>query len=288
MNALFFLIALVALHPGNAVDISKPPVQLNHVYLVLDSVTYANIFTDLYLKDSMANCREDTVNTAGGSWFGKYMVGKNSYLEFFNVEGTGLGLTESSFGMGFITNKAGDLAVIKNEWQAITLDTVHFDTTYRVENGTQASWYYSIGLNPTDTMQNYYAWLMENTPEELRSRGFTDEEMRNEIPWGLYSVKRNGKPFTKYFDHISAMKININKKNFAYLEQSLTGMGLKKKGNTFYNESSVISYRLVDGSSSTVESITLDLTKKLPPRRIDVSPHLQIEIKGKKANLRFS
>ena len=65
-------------------------------------------------------------------------------------------------------------------------------------------------------------------------------------------------------------------------------MGLKKKGNTFYNESAVISYRIVDEPSSTVESLTLDLTKKLPPRTIDVGPHLQIEIKGKQAFLRFS
>src|SRR6476659_4370253 len=106
MNALFFLLTLAALRLGNPAETSKTPVQLNHVYLVLDSVTYANIFRDSYLKDSMANCREDSVTTAGGSWFGKYMVGKNSYLEFFNTAGTGLGLTEGSFGFGFITGKA--------------------------------------------------------------------------------------------------------------------------------------------------------------------------------------
>jgi hypothetical protein len=62
---------------------------------------------------------------------------------------------------------------------------------------------------------------MGNTPDELKSVGFTDDEIKQPISWQQYYEKRYHKEFSKPLNKIIKLEIITNKKDYDYFRTSL-------------------------------------------------------------------
>lgn len=267
-------------------QIDRVPVFLNHLYFVLDSNSYAHIFDSAFLQQ-IGNTTERKTTTMGSSWSGKYLNGRDSYFEFFAPKGF-TGATEGNIGFGFMTFKQGDIFKLEANWKADSKDSVKRDTTTLLRDGTKLSWFYSLSLYSVDSLVPATAWVMENTPDLLRARGFTEEEIKKPISWGEFVEKKSKTKFTKAFNRITSVEILTNKKEFDYLNKSFLGFGLKAKSNTFFNDYISIKYSIADIPSTELKEVEIELNNSFKDQTIFLSPKFSLHVKDKSARFVFS
>ncbi len=283
MQKIFtFFYAIIIFNSANA---QQPNVYLNHVFFVLDSNTFAHLFTDNYLQ-TIGDTSEKKTSTSNDSWSGRYFFGKNSYFEFFAANGFH-GDVEGGCGFGFMTNKSGDFTTIKNNWEKVYKDSLQTDTIIVTSRGPAHKWFYAISL-PLDTTMTATTWLMENTPDELKSVGFTDEEIKQSISWQQYYEKRYQKKFFKPFNKIKSVEIVTNKKEYEYLKTSLLGFGLKEVNNSFYNDEVKFKYTIANVAGTKLKSVTIALDETLPKHLVVISNHLKLNVDGKTGVFTFN
>src|SRR5450631_3146450 len=179
LTAVFYLVLSVIVSTNVKAQINRVPVFLNHLYFVLDSNTYAHIFDSAFFQQ-IGNTTETKTTTTAGSWTGKYLRGRDSYLEVFPPKGFA-GATEGNIGFGFMNLKQGDVNKLEANWKANSKDSVKSDTSTLLKDGIKLSWFYSLSLYSVDSLIPASAWVMENTPDMLKARGFTEEEIKKPI-----------------------------------------------------------------------------------------------------------
>lgn len=265
---------------------SHLPVYLNHVFFVVDSNSYAHIF-DSVIFQKFGLVRERKTTTTVDSWYGKYLYGRDSYFEVFYPSGS-IGSSVGNFGFGFMTTTSGDIDHLEAQWKADYKDSVTRDTDTVVDNGAKLPWFYSLSLYTVDSSKSGSAWVMENTKDELKSAGFTDNEMKKPILWHDYIEKRMKMKNTKSFNRIVAVEIITNKREFGYFKKSLLGFGLAEKNQMFYNDNIHITYTLADIPTSELKSVEIELADSFNEQTIALSDRLTMHVKGNSAILFFS
>ncbi|MCZ4121884.1 DUF5829 family protein [Streptomyces sp. H39-S7] len=159
---------------------SRPPSErqllfYNHAYGVLDRETADAIEHSDYLRN-FANFQVRTTTGAGGQiWTGRYLMGRQTYLELFGVgdlpgQDSGFG----SAGMGVSVERAGDLAaVIKRLKEQGTPNPVEFGQTRDFGDGVPVPWFDAVFT--TEQYDTFGAWGMEYRPEYFADpRGKTE------------------------------------------------------------------------------------------------------------------
>jgi hypothetical protein len=265
---------------------SPTPVCLNHICIVLDSVTYHHFFNSPFMTDTLGDYEVDSTTTTSQSYFGNYLFGKEGYLERLSTnayKNASLG----DIGLGFITFRTGDIWRIRDEWQRHSADSIRTDTGFFDNKGTKESWYYSIWLSNKDFVMQISIWLQEHTPEHMKLVGFSEAEMKHEITWGTYIQKQWGKKFTKLFDRITAVHLSLNNDEFEYLRKTLIGFGLIQLGTTFSNQYLNVTCDIIPHPTIRIQTITLALNESVDYRRLTISEHLILELEGKIAVFKF-
>lgn len=264
-----------------------PEVYLNHIFIVLDSNSYNHLFDSSFISDTLGDIKESAHKTTSDSWSGKYLYGKNGYFEFFSTKSY-VGATINDCGLGFMTFKSDDILKIEQYWKKNTSDNIEKDTIYYVFENKSKPWFYSLYISRKDSLQPLSTWLMENTPEILKSSGFKDEEIKKEIKWHEYMARVNKKEFMKSFNRIKSIVLSLNQKEYEYFRKTLIGLGMKQKGNTYYNDQINISYTIDDIAPVRLKTVETELTDSLPDDMIRISKNLMVLIKGKKAIWNFT
>ncbi|WP_405624183.1 DUF5829 family protein [Streptomyces sp. NBC_00076] len=147
----------------------------NHSYGVLDRETADAIEHSDYLRDFASFQVRTTTGTGGQTWTGRYLTGRETYLELFGVgDLAGQDGTLGSAGLGLSTERAGDLATVterlKDEGVA---DPVEFLQTRDFGDGVPVPWFDAI-LTTTE-YDAFGAWAMEYRPEYFADpRGNTE------------------------------------------------------------------------------------------------------------------
>jgi hypothetical protein len=261
------------------------PVYLNHVFFVLDSNTYAHVFDSvIFQKIGFAMVNKTT--TTEGSWYGKYLMGRDSYFEVFYP--TGLkGSSVGNFGFGFMTTTSADIDQLEVHWKAAYKDSVKRDTNTVINKGEKLPWFYSLSLYTMDSSKSGSAWVMENTPDMLKSAGFTDDEMKKPILWHQFIEKKMKIKTTKSLNRIVAVELITNKKELGYFKKSFLGFGLTEKHHAFYNENIHIAYTLADVPTSELKSVEIELTDSYKEQTIALGDRLSMHVKDKSATLFF-
>ncbi|KPI06059.1 hypothetical protein OK074_4283 [Actinobacteria bacterium OK074] len=137
----------------------------NHSYGVLDRETADAIEHSTYLRD-FANFQVRTTTGAGGEvWTGRYLMGRETYLELFGVgDVPGQDGTFGSAGLGLSVENAGQLAAVgerlKEEGVA---DPIEFLQTRDFGDGVPVPWF--DALLPTLQYDSFSSWAMEYRPE---------------------------------------------------------------------------------------------------------------------------
>ena len=87
---LFFVVIFIMVLSCISLDAQKidsiPPVCLNGVTIFLDTVTYRDLFNSSFLSDTLGICEAHTVTTVDAGWSGRYLLGEEGYLEFFQPD----------------------------------------------------------------------------------------------------------------------------------------------------------------------------------------------------------
>lgn len=163
-----------------AVPEDRPPAErqllfYNHAYGVLDRETADAIEHSDYLRE-FANFQVRTTTGSGGSvWTGRYLMGRETYLELFGVgdlpdpDGTlGAG------GMGVSAERGGDLAVVKQRLRdAGVANPLEFQQTRDFGDGVPVPWFDAVFTS--GQYDAFGAWGMEYLPEYFADpRGKTE------------------------------------------------------------------------------------------------------------------
>ncbi|WP_413758776.1 DUF5829 family protein [Streptomyces sp. MMBL 11-3] len=147
----------------------------NHSYGVLDRETADAIEHSAYLRDFANFQVRTTTGTGGQTWTGRYLMGRETYLELFGVgDLPGQDGTLGSAGLGLSTERAGDLATVterlKDEGVA---EPVGFLQTRDFGDGVPVPWFDAVLT--TTTYDAFGAWAMEYRPEYFADpRGNTE------------------------------------------------------------------------------------------------------------------
>jgi hypothetical protein len=259
---------------------------LNHIYLVLDSQTYKHIFDAPFLQE-LGDTSEKKTTTVNESWSGKYFSGLDSYFELFPPSGFP-GAVAGNLGFGFMTFKSGDIDRVERNWKQKSKDPIKRDTSTYDIKGVKHTWYYSDYFDTPDSLLSVAIWVMENTPDELHERGFTEEEQKGPISWHQYVEKYSKKKFTKAFNQITAVELITNDKGLDYLQRSLLGFGFYQSNNSFYTNNITIRYRVQNVPATILKKIDISLNRSLEARTIRMSDHITLLINGDKASMMFN
>ncbi|WP_436985996.1 DUF5829 family protein [Streptomyces sp. enrichment culture] len=147
----------------------------NHAYGVLDRETADAIEHSAYLRN-FANFQVRTTTGSGGqTWTGRYLVGRETYLELFGVgDLPGKDGTLGAGGMGVSAERAGDLATVTARLRAQGgAGPVEFLQTRDFGDGVPVPWFDAVFT--TDQYDLFGAWGMEYRPEYFADpRGNTE------------------------------------------------------------------------------------------------------------------
>ncbi|MCP3803158.1 DUF5829 family protein [Allokutzneria sp. A3M-2-11 16] len=137
----------------------------NHAYGVFDRETADAVEHSAYLR-TFANFQVRTTTGAGGSkWTGRYLMGRETYLEVFGVgDLPGQDGTIGRAGLAVSAERAGDLPTVLNRLrdQGIT-DPVVFRQTRDFGDGVPMPWF--DGVFTSAQYDAFGAWGMEYRPE---------------------------------------------------------------------------------------------------------------------------
>ncbi|MFJ3620372.1 DUF5829 family protein [Streptomyces iakyrus] len=147
----------------------------NHAYGVLDRETADAIEHSSYLRDFAAFQVRTTTGAGGQTWTGRYLMGRETYLELFGVgDLPGKDGTLGATGMGVSTERAGDLPTVTERLrQAGITDPVEFRQTRDFGDGVPVPWFDAVFT--TGEYDLFGAWGMEYRPEYFADpRGNTE------------------------------------------------------------------------------------------------------------------
>ncbi|MFF4498548.1 DUF5829 family protein [Streptomyces sp. NPDC001546] len=137
----------------------------NHAYGVLDRETADAIEHSAYLRD-FANFQVRTTTGSGGeTWTGRYLMGRETYLELFGVgDVPGQDGTLGAGGMGLSAERAGDLATVTARLREQGVpNPVTFRQTRDFGDGVPVPWFDSVFTSAQ--YDAFGAWGMEYLPE---------------------------------------------------------------------------------------------------------------------------
>ncbi|RSS39924.1 hypothetical protein EF912_32725 [Streptomyces sp. WAC07061] len=147
----------------------------NHAYGVLDRETADAIEHSPYLRD-FANFQVRTTTGSGGeTWTGRYLMGRETYLELFGVgDVPGQDGTLGAGGLGLSVERAGDLATVTARLRDQGVpNPIAFRQTRDFGDGVPVPWFDAVFTN--GTYDAFGAWGMEYLPEYFADpRGNTE------------------------------------------------------------------------------------------------------------------
>jgi len=264
-----------------------PKIYLNHLYIVLDSNTYNQLFDPIFISEKFGDIKTSSHKTTTDSWSGKYLYGKNGYFEFFSTKSY-VGATLGDCGLGFMTSKSDDILKVERNWKKSSSDSLGKDTSLYIFENKPQPWFYSLYILRKDSLQPLSTWLMENTPELLKSTGFKDDEIKKEIKWQDFMARKTKVEFTKSFNRIKSIDLSLNTKEYEFFKKSLLGFGLQQKGNVYFNNQIKISYTIDDNVPVRLKTVETELTEVYPESTIRISKNLVVEVNGEKAVWNFT
>lgn len=146
----------------------------NHSYGVLDRETADAIEHSDYLRDFASFEVRTTTGSGGQTWTGRYLRGRETYLELFGVgDLTGADGVLGAGGLGVSTERDGDLATVAERMKSEGATPIEFLQTRDFGDGVPVPWFDAL---LTDTEYDaFQAWAMEYRPEYFADpRGKTE------------------------------------------------------------------------------------------------------------------
>ncbi|HEY0679825.1 MAG TPA: DUF5829 family protein [Chitinophagaceae bacterium] len=247
-------------------------IKFNHLFIVIDEFTYDHLFDSLQILEKFSRNRESKVESGDESWVGKYLFGNNHYLEIFKPGGY-KDAQIGDMGIGFMTNKPGTLDSIYKS-RMILGDTGEIKLRTYKEDSISYPWLTTLRFRDKDSMRNEI-WLMEHSKQELRSAGFSDEEISGEVEFREYVKRRRAKilkvspdslNFDRLMDRVTSITVSVTEKELNFFRRNLKRFGFSESGNRFTKDDFIIQYRLSPVKRFILNQIDFKLRQKVTPQ----------------------
>ncbi|MEU9555325.1 DUF5829 family protein [Streptomyces fumanus] len=137
----------------------------NHAYGVFDRETADAIEGSAYLREFASFQVRTTTGAGGQTWTGRYLMGRETYLELFGVgDLPGQDGTLGSAGLGVSTERAGDLRTVIGRLPRFGVaEPVEFRQTRDFGDGVPVPWFDAVFT--ASSYDAFGAWGMEYLPE---------------------------------------------------------------------------------------------------------------------------
>lgn len=264
---------------------SKVKTDCNTFFICIDSISYRQIFSNTFIKDTLFVCRENSTTTDNDSYSGKYAIGKAATIEFFKPSKTNkFGDNYGDWGIEFKTRKLGQLDTLlsMSEESKIKVDT---SSTIVNMEGLKMLWYKSISIQN----KNSELSILEYQKEYLNYIGFDDSKVNTEMTYEMFNYHlTNGKQYPRQFNKIKTITIDIDQNQLDSLQQFCFLNEMKQVKNTFVNDEFCIKYNLVKSiSKMPVREIEIDLIDFQPQKTLKLTEKITLSYSGKNAKLVF-
>ena len=264
LGVVIFLLSMLT---PRQTKLKRPPVFLNHFYVVIDSATYKDIEQSQFLRREFAVTERRTTVRSDRSYTGLYFYGTNTYFEFFDVAGDPSNQVGfSGFALG--VDQAGELQAISKELSPNF--TVDQKTITRQYNGKQVPWFYAGELKDFPIGSSLGVWFMEYHPRFLdewnprpgeRNQGVSRQQLLQRYAAVLKDI-----PTKPYFEDVVALSVALNdadRKKVAELCK-LLGYSQRADGDAQVMKGPDIELRLVPQTEESrgIQEITMRVKKK--------------------------
>ena len=245
----------------------RPPVFLNHFYVVIDSATYKDIEQSQFLRREFAVTEQRTTVRTDMTYTGLYFYGTNTYFEFFDVASD----TSNQVGFSGIAlgvDHAGELQAAGRELSSnFSMDQ---ETITRQYNGKQVPWFYAGKQKDFPIGSSLGVWFMEYHPRFLdewnpqpgsRKQGVSRKQILQRYAAVLKDI-----PAKPYFEDVVALTVAINDSDRKKLAElcKLLGYSEHVVGDAQVLKGPDIELRLVPQTEESrgIQEITMRVRRK--------------------------
>ena len=179
--------------PAQAEEERRDPLlAFNHAWAMVDRETADAIEHSEFLGQ-FAYRRVSTGNDGTSTWTGRYLLGKETYLEFFGP-GDSPDAVAGDTGLAVSADHDGDLATATANLHALGVDPVEFTQVTDLGDGNPIPWF--DVTYTTATYDTFFSWAMEYRDEFL-----TDPRLDFPPPAYEGDVSRDRYNRDQYLDH---------------------------------------------------------------------------------------
>ena len=294
MKIRISLTLLLVVYFGQSFNEPKDSVKVvvSHIFFCIDSISYQNLFHDEFVAKIFANTREQSSKTLTDSYTGKYLMGRQSYIEVFEPaqkEGTPeLGDKFGDLGLVFRTKKPGDInkidQLIRDDKKNANLKLIEFE-----DSGTVIPFNQNLYLSHAGLQETFRPYIEEFTIEFLKRCGFNENEIRSGITEEQFSEKRRGKKYEKLYDNIEKIELTLTEDEFEYLAETLKYLDFSQNGYRFTNNGLEISCSVQQNRSYKLKAIHFKLLNRISDiKKIEISKNLTFTASGIKASFQLN
>ena len=270
----------------------KDPVTVvvSHIFFCIDSITYQNLFHHEFIAKVFANTRELSSNTVTDSYTGKYLMGRQSYIEVFKPDlkkgKPELGDKFGDVGLVFRTTKPGIDKIdqiIKADKKDASLKVLEYE-----DSGTIIPFNQNLYLSNAGLQETFCPYVEEFTTGFLKLCGFNETEIKSGITEEQFREKRRGKKYEKLYDNIEKVELALTDKEFEYLAETLKYFGFSRTGYRFTNNTIAIICSIQKKRKYKLKAIHFTLRNKADNIIVEVSKNLTFRARGRKASFEFN
>lgn len=262
---------------------SQSKMDANTIFVCIPAEDYTSLFSNSFVKDTLFICKENTTKTSTDEYSGKYFIGEFATLEFMQPsENNKFGDHLNDIGIEFKSRKIGLLDSLKKTNTEFEIEKVY------LESDTEKHlWYDAIQLKKHKT--NLEFSVLEYSAEELKTLGFTDDEIKKSIaPTDFNKIAYGDQKYPRKFKSIQSIKLEVNAEGLNYLKQISKAFHFKMNNNSISSSGFTIYYTLNKNLSATkLKSITVNLNEDLKSNKIELTTHISISISKNTATFDF-
>ena len=166
MTCMILAVVLVVSGAGPALAGERQLLYYNHAWGTLDRATADAVEHSRYLRDFASVEVRTTTGADGKVWTGRYLRGRETYLEIFGPgDVPGKDGEPGSAALGLSTERDGDIEKLGVRLRAAGQKPIEFLQTRDFGDGKPVPWFDSVFL--IETYDRFGAWAMEYRDEYL-------------------------------------------------------------------------------------------------------------------------
>jgi hypothetical protein len=266
-------------------------VVISHIFFCIDSISYGNLFKHEFIAKIFAYTSESSSKTLTDTWTGKYLRGRQSYIEVFaanfRVTLPQLGDKFGDAGLVFRTRKPGDINKINALIKADKRDT-HFKLMEYEADGKIIPFNQNLYLANAALQETFRPYVEEFTIDFLKLCGFSESEIKTGITEQQFREKRRGKKYEKLYDNIEKIELTLTDEEFTYLAEMLKYSGFSQIGHRFTNNRLEIICTVQQNRKYKLRAIHFTLLDDTEDITIEISKNLTFRASGANASFQFN